>query len=102
MGRSTRDRAPHGRCGSSRSRAGWPPTGSVRKQERSVAPTLGTKSMNATNKVWLPAGLDEGYRQALAVPPPQGQMSRSLYESLLADRLQALIDASPREATQAM
>ena len=58
--------------------------------------------MNTTSKVWLPDGLDEGYQHALAVPRPQGPMSRSLYVSLLEAKLQRLIDANPRAATQAM
>lgn len=58
--------------------------------------------MNTSSKVWLPDGLDEGYKQPLAVPPPQGPMSRSLYVSLLEAKLQRLMDANPRQALQAM
>ena len=58
--------------------------------------------MNATNKVWLPGGLDEGYQQALSVPPPQGPMSLGLYLSLLSDKLQAMIDADPKAARAAL
>lgn len=58
--------------------------------------------MNSTSKVWLPAGLDEGYQQPLSVPLPSSPMSRSLYVSLLEAKIQRLIDLEPQQAKQAM
>lgn len=58
--------------------------------------------MNDTSKAWLPAGkLDEIQRMILSVPT-NSKPAPDLYRSLLESKLQALVDADPAAATQAL
>lgn len=58
--------------------------------------------MRNTRTAWLPAGpFTESQRQALAVQT-ESAPGASLHRSLLAQRLQQLVDANPQEARRAM
>lgn len=58
--------------------------------------------MTNLKMAWLPAGqLNQAQRKALAVQTAS-KPNASLHRSLLAQRLQQLVDASPQEARQAL
>lgn len=59
--------------------------------------------MNTSQKVWLPAGqnLSENQRLALAVPT-SAKPSKDIYQSLLALKLQEMVNQDPNEAKAAM
>ena len=58
--------------------------------------------MTSTNAAWLPAGpLTPSQRKALAVQTAS-KPNPSLHRSLLAQRLQQLVDESPQAARQAL
>lgn len=59
--------------------------------------------MNTSPKVWLPAGqnLSRAQRSALSVSAP-AKPSQDAYQSLLAAKLQTLVNAEPSEAQAAL
>jgi len=58
--------------------------------------------MSNSSKVWTPGGLSPALAQALSVPDPGQPMTPSLYRELLRQKLDALIQADPKAARQAM
>lgn len=58
--------------------------------------------MNGSLKFWIPAGdLTEGQAMLLAVPAT-AKPTRQMYQALLAQKLQDLVDLSPEQARAAM
>ncbi len=58
--------------------------------------------MNSSLKFWIPAGdLTEGQAMLLAVPAT-AKPDRQMYQALLAQKLQDLVDQSPKRARAAM
>lgn len=59
--------------------------------------------MNTSPQAWIPAGQDLSREQALALSvPARAKPTPDLYRDLLAQKLQALIDADPKEAQRAL
>ena len=58
--------------------------------------------MNDSSKVWMPGGLPAALAKALSVPNPGKAMTPSLYRELLQQKLDAMIQADPKAAQQAM
>ena len=59
--------------------------------------------MNNPNMVWLPNGLPQGLAIALSIVDPGSKIiKRSLYLDLLTQKLDALIEANPKAARNAL